>query len=246
MTIESLVSVGYAESDMLDYGESTTRKKAIPSEDGALTRSSRKPLTARGELTRQKLLSAAEHEFGEKGFHTASVSSITRRAGVAQGTFYIYYESKEQILGELVRFMSRKLRHALSDATRGIQDRFEVERVGLITFLRLAIEDKNLYRVVLESQFIDESIYRDYYEHLAQAYTVRLERAQQAGQIRRSSAYGQAWALMGISSFLGLRYSVWEGTLPPDEIIDTALEFIRGGLLPDGAGHPPADSADRS
>lgn len=202
-----------------------------------MTRTSRKPVTPRGEQTKQRLLLAAEQEFGEKGFHTASVSSITRRAGVAQGTFYIYYNSKEEILRELVQFMSRKLRHTLTEATHDITDRLEVERIGLMTFLRFAIEDKNLYRVVLESQFIDESIYQEYYEHLAKVYTVRLERAQQAGQIQTGSAYGQAWALMGIASFLGLRYSVWEGTMPPDEIINTALNFIRGGLEPqqDGA-----------
>jgi len=195
-----------------------------------VTNPSRKPLTPRGELTRQKLLAAAEQEFGEKGFHTASVSSITRHAGVAQGTFYIYYRSKEEILRELVRYMSRKLRHTLTRATDNLTDRIEIERIGLETFLRFAIDDKNLYRIVLESQFIDESIYREYYERLAEVYTARLEQAQTSGQIRRSSAHGQAWALMGIASFLGLRYSVWEGTMPPREIQETALEFIRGGL----------------
>ncbi len=202
-------------------------------EDPALAKAARKPLTPRGELTRQKLLAAAEYEFGEKGFHTASVSSITRRAGVAQGTFYIYYSSKEEILRELVRFMSRKLRHALTQATRGLTDRIEIERQGLIAFLEFAVREKNLYRVVLESQFIDESIYREYYERLASTYEVRLKRAQDDGQIRRGSAYGQAWALMGIGSFLGLRYPVWEGRVPPDEVIEAAMAFIRGGLRPE-------------
>ncbi|MCC5958925.1 MAG: TetR/AcrR family transcriptional regulator [Ectothiorhodospiraceae bacterium] len=200
-----------------------------------MAKTSKKPVTARGELTRQKLLAAAESEFGEKGFHTASVSSITRRAGVAQGTFYIYYSSKEEILRELVRFMSRKLRHALTEATRGVSDRIEIERLGLLAFLKFAVEDKNLYRVVLESQFIDESIYREYYEHMANMYQMRLERAQQAGQIRKTSAYGQAWALMGIGSFLGLRYGVWEDRVPPDDVIEAALAFIRGGLMPEEA-----------
>ena len=197
-----------------------------------MAKATRKPVTARGEQTRQKLLAAAELEFGEKGFHTASVSSITRRAGVAQGTFYIYYDSKEEILRELVRFMNRKLRHTLTQATHGITDRIEVERVGLETFLRFAIEDQNLYRVVLESQFIDESIYREYYEQMADVYTARLEQAQREGQIRSGSAYGQAWALMGMASFLGLRYAVWEGTMPPDDVMETALAFIEGGLVP--------------
>ena len=209
--------------------------------DALVTRTTRKPVTARGEQTRQKLLAAAESEFGEKGFHQASVSSITRCAGVTQGTFYIYYDSKEEILRELVRFMNRKLRHTLTRATHGITDRVEIERVGLEAFLRFAMEDKNLYRVVLESQFIDESIYREYYEQMARVYTVRLEKAQKEGQIRPGSAYGQAWALMGMASFLGLRYPVWEGTMPPDDVMEAALAFIRGGLVPEGellAAHP--------
>jgi len=198
-----------------------------------LSTQARKPLTARGERTRCKLLHAAEREFGEFGFHTASVSSITRRAGVAQGTFYIYYSSKEAILRELVDSIGHKLRRTLSEAMHGLEKRMDIERQGLLTFLDFAIREKNLYRVVLESQFIDESIYRDYYQRLAEAYANQLERSQQAGETRAGSAVAQAWALMGIANFLGLRYSVWEGQLPPDEAIDTVMAFIEGGLTPD-------------
>ena len=45
------------------------------------------PRTERGRRTLRKLLDAAAEEFGEKGFHEASVSSITRRAGVALRTY---------------------------------------------------------------------------------------------------------------------------------------------------------------
>ncbi|MCK8516439.1 TetR/AcrR family transcriptional regulator [Methylonatrum kenyense] len=200
-----------------------------------MSRQARKPLTARGERTRCKLLHAAEREFGEFGFHNASVSSITRRAGVAQGTFYIYYSSKEAILRELVDSIGQKLRRTLKEATDGLATRMEMERQGLLTFLEFAIREKNLYRVVLESQFIDESIYRDYYERLAEAYTAQLQRSQELGETRAGSATAQAWALMGIANFLGLRYSVWEGRLPPAEVVDTVMAFIEGGLTPEDA-----------
>lgn len=210
-----------------------------------MTSETRRPATPRGEQTRRRLFAAAETEFGCRGFHAASVSSITREAGVAQGTFYIYFASKEEILRELVRFMNRKLRHALTRATCGITDRVEAERVGLEAFLRFALEEKNLYRIVLESQFIDESIYREYYERMAQVYAVQLERAQEAGQVCPGSAYGQAWALMGMASFLGLRYPVWEGVMPPDEVLDAALAFIRGGLAPEPLAPPRSRPGDQ-
>ena len=45
------------------------------------------PRTARGERTLRKILDAAQEEFGEHGFSDSSIVGITRRAGVALGTF---------------------------------------------------------------------------------------------------------------------------------------------------------------
>jgi len=191
-----------------------------------------RPTTARGEATRRRLLDAAEAEIAEKGFSRASISSITRRAGVGQGTFYLYFPSKEDALRELVRHMGRELRRALSLATRGVKARLEIERKGLEAFLRFSLAHQDLYRVVMESQFVDETIYREYYQTLADAYARGLERAQAAGEVRAGHAETQAWALMGIAHFLGLRYTIWEQREPPPEAMTSALEMIARGLEP--------------
>ncbi|MEJ2666698.1 MAG: TetR/AcrR family transcriptional regulator [Deinococcales bacterium] len=191
-----------------------------------------KPTTARGEATRRRLLEAAEVEIAEKGFNRASVSGITRRAGVGQGTFYLYFPSKKDALRELVRHMGRELRHALNAATRGLDQRLEIERYGLEAFLRFSLEHQDLYRVVMESQFVDETIYREYYQTLADAYARALTRAQAGGEIRRGHPETQAWALMGIAHFLGLRYTIWDRRDPPAEAMATALDMIFHGLEP--------------
>ncbi len=53
----------------------------------------KQPRTARGMRTKRKLLDAAALEFGEKGFHEASITGITQRAGTALGSFYTYFDS---------------------------------------------------------------------------------------------------------------------------------------------------------
>ncbi|CAN5621027.1 TetR/AcrR family transcriptional regulator [soil metagenome] len=189
-----------------------------------------RPATKRGEATRQRLLEAAEHEIGAHGFHAASVSSITRRAGTAQGTFYLYFPTKEDALRELVRHMGRELRHALAEATRGAPHRLEAERRGFVAFARFSLGHSNLYRVVMESQFVDDAIYREYYQTLADAYAAGLTGAQAKGEIRRGDPETQAWALMGIAHFLGLRFAIWGGSEPPSEALDAVFDLVRHGL----------------
>ena len=77
--------------------------------------SDKTPKTERGKKTRDKLLKAAEIEFGEKGFHDTGISGITYRAGVALGTFYTYFDSKEEIFEALVRYMSQRTRRWVSE-----------------------------------------------------------------------------------------------------------------------------------
>jgi AcrR family transcriptional regulator len=88
------------------------------------------PRTERGRRTLRKLLDAAAVEFGEKGFHEASVSSITRRAGVALGSFYTYFDSKDAVFRALVRDMSSRVRDEVAPAMRAVRGQIAAERAA--------------------------------------------------------------------------------------------------------------------
>ena len=47
---------------------------------------------------RQRILDAALRIFAERGFYTAKVSEVARAAGVADGTIYLYFENKDDLL----------------------------------------------------------------------------------------------------------------------------------------------------
>ena len=97
-------------------------------------------LGQRGALTRQRLIEAAEQVFAQVGYHDASIVKITEAAGVAMGTFYLYFRGKKEIFDELLRDLNRRVRHAMSEASSQGGTRLEQEVLGFKAFFRFTAE----------------------------------------------------------------------------------------------------------
>ncbi len=198
--------------------------------------------TARGKITRNKLLEAAAKEFGEMGFHAASISGITRAANVALGTFYVYFDSKEAIFRALVDYMSHLTRAWIAERVGPSADRLEAERKGLQAFIEFVRGHRDLYRLVMEAQFVADDAYRRYYNDFAEAYQRNLAAAVARGEIRDGKNEVRAWALMGMSVFLGLRYAIWDDSQPAEEIVAAMSDLTEHGLALRG---PPAKNSKK-
>jgi AcrR family transcriptional regulator len=190
------------------------------------------PVTPRGQKTRQKLLRAAEAIFGEKGYERASIADITRKSGVALGTFYVYFPDKQSIFVEVVDELGERLRRLIAESVTGHSDRIDVEREGLRAFFEFARAHPNLYRVVRQAEFVDEACYRRYYDRFAKGYVRGLTQAMEDGQIRAMDPETLAYCLMGIGDFLGMRWIIWEEDPGLERVLDTAMALIRHGLDP--------------
>lgn len=197
----------------------------------ALTEHDKAPRTERGRRTLRKLLDAAAVEFGERGFHDASISGITRRAGVALGSFYTYFDSKDAIFRALVSDMSDAVRRAAREALTEPMGALEIERAALAAFLRFATEHKEIYRIIDEAEFVDPASYRRHYETIADRIHQRLQHGAAQGELRSDVHEAHAWALMGMNVFLGLRYAIWAGEgCNVDAVAAIANDLVARGL----------------
>ena len=167
------------------------------------------PRSERGRRTLRKLLDASAIEFGEKGFHEASVSSITRRAGVALGSFYTYIDSKDALFRALVNDMSENVRTSARAAINEDMGALDTERAALTAFLDFASEHKEVYRIIDEAEFVDPASYRKHYETIAERIAQRLQAGVASGDFRSDLGEVEAWAVMGMNVFVGLRYAIW-------------------------------------
>lgn len=66
----------------------------VASTNGGRRGPGRPPNPTRARERQRTLTEAAALEFAEKGYHKASITDITQRAGVGRGTFYLYFDTK--------------------------------------------------------------------------------------------------------------------------------------------------------
>jgi len=208
-------------------GGTASEADASPASDG------KAPRTPRGERTLRKILDAARAEFGDRGFSDSTIVGITQRAGVALGTFYTYFDSKEAIFQEVVRDMSAQVRDRVAPEFKSATDAIDGERRALEAFLLFAREHRDVYRIIDEAEFVEPQGFREHYETTASRIAARLCAARDKGDIDAQLSDADidilAWALMGANVFLGLRFSVWSSG-DAARVAEVTSGMLRKGL----------------
>jgi len=191
------------------------------------------PRTARGERTLRKILDAARAEFGDRGFAESSIVGITQRAGVALGTFYTYFDSKEEVFRALVSDMSTLVRDNVAPAIKDAKTFFDGEQKALAAFLEFVSEHRDVYRIIDEAEFVEPHAYREHYETTATRIAARFAEARERGEISRDLTDEEleilAWADMGANVFVGLRYAVWTSA-DPQRVAEVTKRILKKGL----------------
>jgi AcrR family transcriptional regulator len=196
--------------------------------DAVITNVDGRPLSKRGLDTRRRLLDAAEHVFGELGYHDASIVKVAAAAGVAAGTFYLYFDSKKAIFDELVVDLNRRVRHAMKEGSSRGGTRLESELFGFEAYFRFTSEHPALYRIIRQAEFVSPEMLRYHYDRLSAGYVEALRAAVDSGEIGPLDPEVAAFALMGLGEMIGMRWILWgEGKPLPARVFRELERIIR-------------------
>jgi AcrR family transcriptional regulator len=182
-----------------------------------------------------RLLTAAEELFGERSYHRTTIADICARAGMATGSFYSYFGSKAEIFAAVVRAINTDLRRSMKEALdRADGGQRANERASFRAYFEMLSARPWIERIVRESEFIDPSLFREYYEHLTRGYARGVRAAQLEREVdARYDPEVIAFAYTGIGNFVGMRWAEWTaGGRVPDDVLEDVLELLRRGLPP--------------
>ena len=193
------------------------------------------------EGRRQEILAAALRCFARNGFHNTTITDVVRESGVSQGTFYLYFQTKDDVIAALAddRSQADALVNAIAgaeaDPVIGLTTLFDLHGLTLADpqradAQRVAIQG---WAEALRSERVRERLLANT-ARVQQEIARLIERGQQSGQFRADAEpQGVARALMAL--FRGLTLlSAWEGGFDANLTAKSIEDMARGALAPVG------------
>ena len=165
---------------------------------------------------RARILESAERVFALKGFFGSKVADIAAEAGVADGTIYLYFRSKDDLLISVFEEQMAKVNEALQTAIRGVKDAAEKLRRLIRTWVGLVEAHPRATEVITlelrqSAKFMKEYSnprFADFLKIIAQV----IDEGQKAGLLRADvPAPVAARALFGLMDELALMWVTGRG-----------------------------------
>ena len=187
---------------------------------------------------RRELLAVALAVFAERGYHQTRISDIIEAAGVARGTFYLYFPSKHAIFEALLDEVLRRIRGSVIGVEVGpdappLRDQIHTTLVRLLSLVR---ESPALSRLVLREAIgldaeIDqklESVYGELHRWLAQS----LGNGQSLGFLAPFDPTLVAWCILGSVERVLRLILERSDAFSVEAMADALLDSHLAGILP--------------
>jgi AcrR family transcriptional regulator len=196
---------------------------------------------AHKENRRQEILAAALRCFARNGFHGTTIADIVRESGVCQGTFYVYFKTKDDVIAALAddRSQSDALINAIAEAEAdpvvALKTLFDLHGRTLAD-ARRADERRVTIQGWAEALRNDSLRQRlnDNTSRVQREIALLIERGQRTGQFRAdANPQGVARALAALFRGLTLQ-TAWDGTFDAALTAKSIEHMLRGALQPLG------------
>lgn len=194
----------------------------------------RKTRAQRSEEIRDALFHAAAEAVGEHGYAETSIARITQRAKFAQGTFYNYFASRQEIFDELLPVLGVKMMMHIRQAALAGTGFFEREELAFRAFFSFLKRRPYFLRIMNEAEIFAPKAHRAHFRNVSEGYKRFLRRAGDDGEIAKLGSEGLealAYVLMSARGYLALRYLKPEGSVDiPEEAVAAYMQLVRNGL----------------
>lgn len=186
---------------------------------------------------RQQILSVARDVFARRGYHNAKIDDIVTAAGVARGTFYLYFEDKRSIFEEIVDRTIARLGMSIvrvdpHDLGRSVADQV---RENIRRIVRLLLEDRATTKILLSDALgVDPSFDRkllSFYDEISSLLEQSLQDGQELGVVGPGDVRLFSWLTMGALKEVLFQIVQRGAEYDEDQLVEGILALFAAGYL---------------
>lgn len=186
---------------------------------------------------RQQILTVARDVFARRGYHAAKIDEIVAAAGIARGTFYLYFNDKRAIFEEIVdRTMARLglviVRVDPSDPARTVADQ---ARDNILRIVRILLEDRATTKILLSDALgVDPAFDRkllSFYDEMSSLIERTLRDGQALGVVAPGDVRLMSWLAMGSLKEAMFQIVQRGAEYDEDKLVDGVFTFFCAGCL---------------
>ncbi len=195
----------------------------------------KKRVTKSPDVRRQELMDAAVRVFADKGISRTTVSDITDSAGVAKGTFYLYFDSKEQLLGAMKeRLVDEILEHATAQHARvGQEDWWGLVDSVIESFVDFMLERRDMVHVLMQEgghSSDTDDVFMECERKVDAMFASGIKAGIEAGAFRTSDPEMIATFFHHAIDGALIHAVLYGETIDRDRFVDAAKELVRKTL----------------
>jgi AcrR family transcriptional regulator len=172
---------------------------------------------------------------GEHGYQNASIGRIAITANIAQGTIYLYFETRQHLFDELLPYAGQHMMAYIGERVHGAASFLEVEERGIRAFFDYLRENPGFYRLLNEAEFAAPEGHRKHFQQLVDHYVASMKRSAAQGMFGDYDEEAMkviAYTMLAARSYIYLGYVKYGGSAtPPDHVIETYLRLVRSSLV---------------
>ena len=191
----------------------------------------------KADKTRRALFSATATVVGKYGYEGASVVKITEVAGVANGTFYNYFKTRQEMFDQLLPFVGDRLldyiRSRLDRELSGV----ERERRRIVAYFEFFEQNRGFLRILNEAEIYAPRAFKLHLKKFAARYVNSLKRQLENGELesyREDELETIVYMLMGARTYLTMRWRSAPTSSRKDageSFISTYVKLVERGLF---------------
>jgi AcrR family transcriptional regulator len=186
---------------------------------------------------RQQILHVARDVFARRGYHAAKIDDIVAAAGIARGTFYLYFEDKRAIFEEIVDRTIARLGMSIvrvdpHDGGRTVADQVQ-EQIRQI--VRILLEDRATTKILLSDALgVDPTFDRkllSFYDEMSSLLEGSLRDGQALGIVREGDVHLMSWLTMGALKEVMFQIVQRGAEYDEDRLVEGTFAYFASGYL---------------